>query len=107
MLTSTTAVLQDKTIEKYLGVISSEVILGANVFRDFSAGIRDFFGGRSGSYEEVFDKAKTEALKEIIQKAEELGANGVIGIAYNFSNLGANGSMLMVAISGTAVRIKD
>jgi uncharacterized protein YbjQ (UPF0145 family) len=107
MLTSTTAVLQDKTIEKYLGVISSEVILGANVFRDFSAGIRDFFGGRSNSYEEVFDKAKTEALKEIIQKAEELGANGVIGIAYNFSNLGANGSMLMVAISGTAVRIKD
>ena len=107
MLTSTTAVLQDKTIEKYLGVISSEVILGANVFRDFSAGIRDFFGGRSGSYEEVFDKAKTEALKEIIQKAEGLGANGVIGIAYNFSNLGANGSMLMVAISGTAVRIKD
>lgn len=107
MLTSTTAVLQDKTIEKYLGVISSEVILGANVFRDFSAGIRDFFGGRSGSYEEVFDKAKTEALREIIQKAEQLGANGVIGIAYNFSNLGANGSMLMVAISGTAVRIKD
>lgn len=107
MLTSTTAVLQDKTIEKYLGVISSEVILGANVFRDFSAGIRDFFGGRSGSYEEVFDKAKTEALREIIQKAEQLGANGVIGIAYNFSNLGSNGSMLMVAISGTAVRIKD
>ena len=107
MLTSTTAVLQDKIVEKYLGVISSEVILGANVFRDFSAGIRDFFGGRSGSYEEVFDKAKTEALREIILKAEALGANGVIGIAYNFSNVGSNGSMLMVAISGTAVIIRD
>ncbi len=107
MLTSTTAVLQDKIVEQYLGVISAEVILGANVFRDFSAGIRDFFGGRSGSYEQVFEKAKTEALREIIQKAEDLGGNGVIGIAYNFSNVGSNGSMLMVAISGTAVIIKD
>lgn len=106
MLITTTAVLQDIKIEKHLGVVSSEVVLGANVIRDVFAGFRDFFGGRSESYEEVFKKAKQEALREIIQRAEAIGANAIIGIDYDFLNLGSRGSMLMVAVSGTAVVIE-
>lgn len=107
MLITTTAVLQDKTIEKHIGIVSSEVVLGANVIRDMFAGFRDFFGGRSGSYEEVFQKAKEEALQEIVQRAKSLGANAIIGVDYDFLNLGSRGSMLMVAVSGTAVIVKD
>lgn len=105
MLITTTSVLQDIKIEKHIGVVSSEVVLGANVIRDVFAGFRDFFGGRSESYEEVFKQAKQEALREIIQRAEAMGANAIIGVDYDFLNLGSRGSMLMVGVSGTAVII--
>lgn len=107
MLITTTAVLQDKTIERHIGIVSAEVILGANVIRDIFAGFRDFFGGRSEAYEQVFKQAKEEALAEVISKARELGANAIIGIDYDFLNLGSKGSMLMVAVSGTAVLVKE
>lgn len=107
MLITTTAVLQDKKIVKHLGVVSSEVIIGANVVRDIFAGFRDFFGGRSQSYEDVFKQAKSEALKEIVVRAQAIGANAIIGVDYDFLNLGARGSMLMVAVSGTAVIVEE
>jgi len=107
MLITTTAVLQDRIIEKHIGVVSSEVVLGANVIRDMFAGFRDFFGGRSGSYEEVFQSAKDEALQEIMRRAKTLGANAIIGVDFDFLNLGSRGSMLMVAVSGTAVVVKE
>jgi len=107
MLITTTAVLQDKKIVEHLGVVSSEVIIGANVVRDIFAAFRDFFGGRSQSYEAVFKQAKSEALKEIVLRANALGANAIIGVDYDFLNLGSRGSMLMVAVSGTAVIVEE
>ena len=107
MLLTTTDIIQDRVIEKHLGMVSGEVILGANVIRDMFAGFRDFFGGRSQSYEDVFNEAKNTALKEIKERAAALGANAIIGIDYDFLNLGSRGSMLMVAVSGTAVILKE
>lgn len=91
---------------KYYGVVTGETIIGANVFRDFMAGVKDFFGGRSSAYEEVLQKAKDTALEEMARSAESLGANAVIGIDLDYETVGASGSMLMVVCSGTAVRIE-
>jgi len=103
MLTTTTNTLEGYTVREYRGIVTGETILGANVFRDFMAGIRDFVGGRSGSYEKVINDARTTALQEMQQKAEQLGANAVIGVDFDYEALGQGGSMLMVASSGTAV----
>jgi uncharacterized protein YbjQ (UPF0145 family) len=103
MLMTTTHTLQDRRIEQYLGVVSSEVILGANVIRDIFAGFRDFFGGRSAAYEEVLIEAKKQAMGELERRALEMGANAVIGIDLDFQTVGDRGGMLMVAASGTAV----
>ncbi|MFN3158830.1 MAG: heavy metal-binding domain-containing protein [Rubinisphaera brasiliensis] len=103
MLTTTTNTLEGYTVREYRGIVTGETILGANVFRDFMAGIRDFVGGRSGSYEKVINDARTTALQEMEQKAEQLGANAVIGVDFDYEALGQGGSMLMVAASGTAV----
>ena len=103
MLTTTTNTLEGYTVREYRGIVTGETILGANVFRDFMAGIRDFVGGRSGSYEKVINDARTTALREMKDKAEQLGANAVIGVAFDYEALGQGGSMLMVAASGTAV----
>ena len=103
MLVTTTSSLQDKRIIRYLGIVSGETIIGANVFRDFFAGIRDIVGGRSGSYEEVLRQAKETALKEMQQQAMAMGANAVIGVDLDYETVGSNGSMLMVTASGTAV----
>ncbi|MBO5795494.1 MAG: heavy metal-binding domain-containing protein [Bacteroides sp.] len=106
MLVTTTSSLQDKRIIRYLGIVSGETIIGANVFRDFFAGIRDIVGGRSGSYEEVLRQAKDTALKEMQQQAMAMGGNAVIGVDLDYETVGSNGSMLMVTASGTAVVVE-
>lgn len=98
--------VEGKQIVRYLGVVTGETIIGANVFRDFLAGVRDFFGGRSGSYEAVLREAKDTALEEMARQAEALGANAVVGIDLDYETVGGSGSMLMVTCSGTAVRVE-
>ena len=105
MITTTTHDIQGKTIEQYLGVISAEVIIGANIFKDILGGLRDVFGGRSGTYEKVMAEAKENAMNELMQKAQAMGANAVVGIDLDFETVGAGASMLMVIASGTAVRV--
>lgn len=105
MILTTTSTIEGYPVKQYLGVVASETIIGANVFRDIMAGLRDFFGGRSSSYEEVLKKAKDTALQELQERATAMGANAVIGIDLDYETVGANGSMLMVTASGTAVVI--
>ncbi len=102
---TTTPTFEGRHIRKYCGIVTSETIIGANVFRDFLAGIRDFIGGRSESYEEVLRQAKETALKELSDRAAALGANAVVGVDLDYETVGGNGSMLMVVCSGTAVVI--
>ncbi|SHM88167.1 heavy metal-binding domain-containing protein [Roseibium suaedae] len=106
MLVTTTSTLQGREIAEYKGIVTGEAILGANVFKDFFAGIRDIVGGRSGAYEEELAKARTIALQEMQQQAAVLGANGVIGVDLDYETVGQNGSMLMVSATGTAVVIR-
>ena len=106
MLMTTTPSVEGKRIVRYLGVVTGETIIGANVFRDFLAGVRDFFGGRSGSYEAVLREAKDTALEEMVRQAEALGANAVVGIDLDYETVGGSGSTLMVTCSGTAVRVE-
>lgn len=103
MLITTTSTLQDKTVTDHLGLVSGEAIIGANVFRDFFAGIRDIVGGRSGSYERALRNAKDIALKEMEEEAQKMGANAVIGVDLDYETVGKESSMLMVTASGTAV----
>lgn len=105
MLVTTTPIIEGKTIITYYGIVSGETIIGANVFRDLFASIRDIVGGRSGAYEEVLRKAKETALLEMQQQAAALGANAVIGVDLDYETVGGSGSMLMVTATGTAVRI--
>jgi uncharacterized protein YbjQ (UPF0145 family) len=103
MLLTTTNTIENKNIVKYVGLVTGEAIIGANLFRDIFAGIRDIVGGRSGSYEEVLREAKDNAVSEMEENAMRLGANAVIGIDLDYETVGQNGSMLMVTASGTAV----
>mgnify|MGYP001057092880 CR=1 FL=1 len=103
MLTSTTSVLDGKPVNKYLGVVTGEAIIGANVFRDLLASVRDIVGGRSATYERALAEAREVALAEMQQRAQELGGNAVIGIDLDYEVLGQNNGMLMVSCSGTAV----
>lgn len=105
MIVSTTAALEGHPVREYLGVVTGEVIVGANVFRDFFASITDIVGGRSGKYEAVLSRARDEAMLEMKAKAAELGGNAVIGVDIDYEVLGQNSSMLMVSVSGTAVAI--
>ncbi len=104
MLLSTTSTLEGRQLQ-YLGIVSGEAILGANVFRDFFAKITDIVGGRSGAYEAELRKAKAIAMGEIQEQAKQMGANAVIGIDIDYETIqvGSGGSMLMVSVSGTAV----
>ncbi len=106
MLVTTTSTLQDRRIVDYKGVVAGEAILGANIFKDLFAGIRDIVGGRSAAYEEELKKAKTMAMEEMMQQARDLGANGVIGVDLDYETVGQGGSMLMVAAAGTAVVVE-
>jgi uncharacterized protein YbjQ (UPF0145 family) len=103
MIVSTTPTLEGKKITTYLGIVTGEAIIGANLFRDIFAGIRDIVGGRSGSYEEVLREAKNNALSEMEENARRMGATAVVGVDLDYETVGTNGSMLMVTASGTAV----
>ncbi|MGE0040035.1 MAG: heavy metal-binding domain-containing protein [Vicinamibacterales bacterium] len=105
MLLTTTALVEGRAVSAYHGIVTGEAILGANLFKDLFAGIRDIVGGRSASYEAELRKAKDIALREMTAQAEALGANAVIGIDLDYETVGQGGSMLMVSASGTAVTI--
>lgn len=107
MLLTTTNAVEGMRITTYYGIVSGETIIGANFVRDLFASVRDFIGGRSGPYEEVLREAKNTALAEMEAQAAQLGANAVIGIDLDYETVGANGSMLMVTCSGTAVNIAN
>ena len=104
MLLTTTPNIQGREITQYFGIVSGETIIGANLFKDFFAGIRDIVGGRASSYESVLREAKESALQEMSDQAARMGANAVIGIDLDYETVGANGSMRMVTAAGTAVR---
>lgn len=103
MIISTTPEIQGRRILEYRGLVTGEAILGANLFRDLFASIRDIVGGRSASYEEVLREARETAIAEMVQAAEELGANAVVGVDLDYETVGAQGGMLMVSVAGTAV----
>ena len=105
MLLTTTPTVEGKPIRQYLGIVTAEAIIGANIFKDLFAGIRDIVGGRSGTYERVIEEARQNALAELQQKAERMGANAVVGVDLDFETVGNGGSMLMVVATGTAVQI--
>ncbi len=106
MIQSTTPTIDGKTISEYHGVVTGEAILGANIFKDFFAGIRDIVGGRSAAYEKELRKAREIAFEELTQEARGLGANAVVGIDIDYETVGADGGMLMVSVSGTAVTVR-
>jgi uncharacterized protein YbjQ (UPF0145 family) len=104
MLVTTTSTLEGRRITKYLGLVSGEAILGANIFRDFMAGIRDVIGGRTAAYEESLREAKDIAMREMLDSARAMGANAVIAVDLDYENLSSGGgSMLMVTAAGTAI----
>ena len=105
MILTTTASIEGRPAQEYLGVINAQSIIGANMFKDIFAGLRDLIGGRSKTYERVIEEAKEDAMRELTQKAQSMGANAVVGIDLDFETVGASGSMLMVIATGTAVRI--
>ena len=103
MIMSTTSTLDGRPVSKYLGVVTGEAIIGANVFRDLFAAVRDIVGGRSATYERALAEARETAMTEMSQRAQTLGANAVIGIDLDYEVLGQGNGMLMVSVSGTAV----
>lgn len=105
VIVSTTPTLEGRPIQEYLGIVTGEVIVGANLFRDLFAGIRDIVGGRSGSYERILADARNQAIQELQAEAAAVGANAVVAVDLDYEVVGANGSMLMVSASGTAVRV--
>ena len=105
MLLSTTPTFENNPIKEYKGVVTGETIIGANALKDLKASITDCFGGRSSSYERVLAEGKETSLREMTERAAQLGANAIVGIDFDYETIGANGSMLMVACSGTAVLI--
>ncbi len=107
MLVTTTHSIEGKRIVKYLGLVSGEAIMGANIFRDFFAGIRDIVGGRSSAYEKELRKAKDIAVEEMIEQAKQIGGNAVIAVDLDYETVGQGGSMLMVSANGTAVILED
>ncbi|MBX5446191.1 heavy metal-binding domain-containing protein [Sphaerobacter sp.] len=106
MILTTTTTIEGQPVREYLGIVHGEAILGANLFRDLFASIRDIVGGRSGAYEEELRRARQIAMEEMAQEARERGANAVIAVDVDYETIqGGSGSMLMVTASGTAVRI--
>jgi uncharacterized protein YbjQ (UPF0145 family) len=107
MLVTTTPSIEGKKVIKYLGIVTGEAILGANIFKDFFAGIRDIVGGRSAAYEKELREAKDIALREMEEEALSLGGNAILSVDLDYETLGQGGSMLMVSASGTAVIIEE
>lgn len=106
MITTTTHTIEGRQIREYVGLVTGEAIMGANVFRDFMAGITDLIGGRSDAYESKLADARETALEEMQDLAQQKGANAVVGIDIDYEVLGANNGMLMVTATGTAVKIE-
>ena len=107
MIVTTTNNIEGKKVTKYFGIVSGEAIIGANIVKDFFAGIRDIVGGRSGSYEEGLREAKEIALREMEEQALRIGANAILAVDLDYETIGSNGSMLMVSASGTAVIVEE
>ncbi len=107
MILTTTNYLEGKKIIDYKGIVSGETIIGANAVKDWFASMTDFFGGRSTSYEKVLIEAKEIATKELKEEASKLGANAVIGIDFDYETIGAQGSMMMVSATGTAIKYEQ
>ncbi len=105
IIVTTTPSIEGKPIQEYCGIVVGEVIVGANLFRDLFANIRDIVGGRSGSYERILQRARDEAIEELQAEAAARGANAVVGIDLDYEVIGDTGSMLMVSASGTAVKV--
>ena len=105
MILTTTPTLEGRPIRDYLGLVTGEVILGANIFKDLFAGIRDIVGGRAGAYEATLRDARREAYRELEEEARRMGADAVVGIDIDYEVVGQGGSMLMVSVSGTAVKL--
>ena len=105
MLMSTTTAVEGRPVSRYYGVVTGEAIIGANIFRDLFATVRDIVGGRSATYEKALAEARDVALKTMESRAQELGANGIIGIDIDYEVLGKANGMLMVSVSGTAVTL--
>ena len=106
MIITTTPTIEGRTIKEYKGIVSGEVIFGMNFVKDFFAYIHDVFGGRSDSYEKSMIEGRQTAQAEMERRAKAMGANAIVGVSYGYETMGTNGSMLMVAISGTAVVIE-
>ncbi|KRA45479.1 heavy metal-binding domain-containing protein [Devosia sp. Root635] len=105
MIISTTPTLEGRPVRDYLGIVTGEVIVGANIFKDLFAGIRDIVGGRAGAYEGALRDARRQAYEELSMEAERMGADAVVGVDLDYEVVGQGGSMLMVSISGTAVKL--
>lgn len=105
MILTTTNTIEGHPVKEYKGIVTGETIIGANALKDFMAGLTDFFGGRSTTYEKVLIEGKDTALRELQERATQMGANAVIGIDLDYETVGPNGGMLMVTASGTAVVI--
>jgi uncharacterized protein YbjQ (UPF0145 family) len=105
MIISTTPTLEGRPVREYLGIVTGEVIVGANIFKDLFAGIRDIVGGRAGAYEGALRDARRQAYEELHYEAERMGADAVVGVDLDYEVVGQGGSMLMVSISGTAVKL--
>lgn len=106
MIVTTTPTVEGRRVIRYLGIVTGEAILGANIFKDFFAGIRDIVGGRAAAYERELAKAKEIAMQEMVERATQLGANAVVGVDLDYETVGAQGSMLMVSVNGTAVVVE-
>ncbi len=105
MITTTTSSIEGRPISQYLGLVSGEAVMGANIFRDLFASVRDIVGGRSGSYENVLRGGRDQALSELIEEGQRLGADAIVGIAIDYEAVGSSDSMMMVVITGTAVKL--
>jgi uncharacterized protein YbjQ (UPF0145 family) len=105
MFSTTTNIIEGRPVQQYYGLVTGEVIVGANIVRDLFASITDIVGGRSGKYEKVLARARQEAIQEMEAEAQRLGANAVIGVDLDYETLGQGGSMLMVVATGTAVKL--
>jgi uncharacterized protein YbjQ (UPF0145 family) len=103
---TTTPTVQGQEIKQYVGIVVGEAIMGVNVFKDIFSSIRDIVGGRSGSYEQEMGKAREVAFQEMQEQARAKGANAIVGIDLDYEVVGKDGSMLMVSVSGTAVRLR-
>ncbi|KJY82973.1 hypothetical protein TW81_12305 [Vibrio galatheae] len=106
MIKTTTSIVEGRPVQDYLGVVVGEAILGANIFKDIFGAIRDVVGGRSGAYEREMGRAREIAFEEMEAKARDLGADGIVGIDIDYEVIGSGGSMMMVSVSGTAVKFK-